>query len=291
MAWIESHQEIAHHPKTKRLAKRLGVSIPTAIGHLHLLWWWALDYAQDGNLTDYSEVEIAEAAGWEGDPSEFVDGLLHCGVNGSFGFLEPDDRAALHIHDWQDYAGRLVQRRQAAIERTRMWRVQKANVTHNERIRCAATVPNSTSIIITGKPDSVVGYEPTESPASETVGTAATVPHIDSPDSPDSPDVSLVWKYYLENIQPHARICPKSRIRTRLKRFSVDQLKEAMDHFRANHWWFTTNRCQGGDWFFKSDSQIDRFLLLPPETSAERDAKNHKGRPSSQFDRPEVETI
>ena len=54
MAWIESHQELANHPKTKRFKRALGISTPQAIGHLHLLWWWALDYAQDGSLAAFS---------------------------------------------------------------------------------------------------------------------------------------------------------------------------------------------------------------------------------------------
>src|SRR5687767_5633894 len=54
MAWIESHQEIARHPKTRKLARLLGGSVPTAIGHLHLLWWWAVDYAEDGWLGKYT---------------------------------------------------------------------------------------------------------------------------------------------------------------------------------------------------------------------------------------------
>ena len=39
MAWIESHQEIWRHPKTKKLARLLSVSVPTAVGHLHGIWY------------------------------------------------------------------------------------------------------------------------------------------------------------------------------------------------------------------------------------------------------------
>lgn len=49
MPWIESHTTIGSHPKTRKLARRLEVSIPEAVGILHLLWhcsataWRALD--------------------------------------------------------------------------------------------------------------------------------------------------------------------------------------------------------------------------------------------------------
>jgi hypothetical protein len=45
MAWIEAHQELAHHPKIRRLARELGVPKAQAIGHLLMLWLWAVSYA------------------------------------------------------------------------------------------------------------------------------------------------------------------------------------------------------------------------------------------------------
>ncbi len=51
MAWIESHQALGQHPKTIRLAAILGrAQMPTVVGHLHYLWWWAFDYARDGRI-------------------------------------------------------------------------------------------------------------------------------------------------------------------------------------------------------------------------------------------------
>lgn len=121
MAWIESHQELGAHPKTKRLARMLNVSLVTTVGHLQFLWWWALNYAQDGSLENYDNCDIADAAGWEGDPDLFVDALLHCGGSNP-GFLDYDDNGMLRVHDWHDYAGRLIDKRKANTERKRMSR-------------------------------------------------------------------------------------------------------------------------------------------------------------------------
>jgi hypothetical protein len=63
MAWIKSEQALASHPKVHLLAKDLGISVPQAVGHLHLLWWWALDYADDGDLTRYRDF-IPSASQW-----------------------------------------------------------------------------------------------------------------------------------------------------------------------------------------------------------------------------------
>lgn len=81
MAWIESHQELWRHPKTKKLARLLGVSVPTVVGHLHGIWYWALDFAQDGDLHQYDPEEIADAALWEGDPGQFIEALVAAGYS------------------------------------------------------------------------------------------------------------------------------------------------------------------------------------------------------------------
>lgn len=104
MAWIESNQEVGRHPKTRKLASLLEVSAVTVVGHLHYLWWWALDFAEDGMLGKYDECDIAEACMWEGDEKLFVDALLKAG------YLDMTEDG-LFIHDWFDYAGRLVTQR------------------------------------------------------------------------------------------------------------------------------------------------------------------------------------
>lgn len=112
MAWIESHQELWRHPKTKKLARLLGASVPTVVGHLHGIWYWALDFAQDGNLHQYDPEEIADAALWEGDPGQFVEALV------AAGYLDQTDDG-LSLHDWYDYAGRLIEQREARREQDR----------------------------------------------------------------------------------------------------------------------------------------------------------------------------
>ena len=112
MAWIESHQGLRDHPKTKRLMRYLAISLPTAIGYLHNFWWWALDHAQDGSLDKYDAYDIADATAWEGDAEMFLKGLVDAG------FID-EENGELFIHDWMDYAGRLIERRQKDAERKR----------------------------------------------------------------------------------------------------------------------------------------------------------------------------
>ena len=105
MAWIESHQEVGRHPKTKKLARLLGVSLPAAVGHLHYLWWWALDFAPSGTLEKFDEYDIADAVHWDGEPEKLVDALT------DVGYLDRDGNGVLRIHDWGEYAGKLLEKR------------------------------------------------------------------------------------------------------------------------------------------------------------------------------------
>lgn len=125
MAWIKSSQELARHPKVKKLARILGINVPQAIGHLHLLWWWALDFAQDGDLSSYEPEDIAEAAGWEGDAAEFVKALVDAKGPSGHGFLDDDD--GLRVHDWEEYAGALLVRRKKNAEYKRASRQRKVS--------------------------------------------------------------------------------------------------------------------------------------------------------------------
>jgi hypothetical protein len=122
VAWIESHQSLLSHHKTRKAARLLGVRPVHLIGHLHALWWWALDYADDGDVSRFDVEDIADAGQWDDDPAAFVDAIVACGPGDAPGFLERTDDGRLLIHDWWDYAGKLVERRRADAERKRSTR-------------------------------------------------------------------------------------------------------------------------------------------------------------------------
>jgi hypothetical protein len=106
MAWLESHQSLANHRKLLRLADLTGVSEVTLIGHLHLLWWWALDnVGPEGSLEGISDRALAVAARWPGDAGQWTQALVMSG------FLDEDSLGVRWLHDWHDYAGKLLERR------------------------------------------------------------------------------------------------------------------------------------------------------------------------------------
>lgn len=110
--WIELHVGLASHPKIARLRRRLGVGVAQAVGHVTLLWAWAVRYAPNGELSRFDADVIADAGGWDDEAGLFVRALI------AAGFLDE----TLAIHDWDAYVGRLIDRREANAERMRQAR-------------------------------------------------------------------------------------------------------------------------------------------------------------------------
>jgi hypothetical protein len=155
MAWIEVHQSLPSHRKTSKLMRALDIKTRAqAVGHLVMLWLWALDNAPTGNLREIDPDDVAEAAGWSGDSGKLLAALEKSG------YLDEDGS----VHDWGAYAGRLIDKRAANAKRNRESRAKKnasrdaesgdaeritsASRAHHERITSAsrdvATVPYRT---------------------------------------------------------------------------------------------------------------------------------------------------
>jgi hypothetical protein len=107
MPWIESHTSLARHPKTLRLARILGIAVPAALGHLHLLWWWAIEYAPDGGVGRFDAADLALACMWDGDEAALLPALQRAG------FVDQDG----NLHDWHALSGKWF----SLVERSRRY--------------------------------------------------------------------------------------------------------------------------------------------------------------------------
>jgi hypothetical protein len=145
MAWVEVHQSLRDHRKVLTIADELALPEPHVAGHLVFLWLWALDNAPDGSLPASARL-IERASGWNGEPGAFMQALIAAGL------LEHDGDN-LRIHDWDDYAGKLIDQRHANADRQRRHRervkavmsdLPTAHITGTSPLRNPATVPNPT---------------------------------------------------------------------------------------------------------------------------------------------------
>ena len=121
MAWIELHQSLFTHRKTMQAAETLDLPEVYVVAHLAALWTWALDNAPDGVLPRSPRI-IAKAAQWTGEPNMLINALFDAG------FLVTSEDGETLIHDWQSYAGKLIDRRKRNAEA-----MKKARADHQEQ--------------------------------------------------------------------------------------------------------------------------------------------------------------
>lgn len=81
------------HPKTKKLAKRIGAA---GCWHLVCLFLWTAANRSDGSLAGMTDEDVELAADWSGDDGAFVAALK------TVGFLD-GTHGAYAIHDWADH--------------------------------------------------------------------------------------------------------------------------------------------------------------------------------------------
>lgn len=239
MAWIESNQELGRHPKTKKFARLLAISLPEAVGYLHYLWWWALDFAQNGNLSKYDAADIADAILWEREPSVLMDALADAG------FVDRDDNGELIIHDWQDYAGRLLDKRRSDADRKKQAR---------NGARKSATVPLDKHEPSEGCPTTESGMSvgcPTDGAGNSTVpNSTITVPEGNNPPiSPLAHDTTKsnlqdgrfteFWDVYPKKVGKEA--ARKSWTRIKPNKELHAKILEAISRAKLSEQWRTEN--------------------------------------------------
>lgn len=86
------------HPKVKKIARILEISISHAVGILEVLWHFTAKYAIAGDVGRFDDEEIADAVYWEGDAKKLVEALVDAT------WLDKSETHRLVIHDWFDHA-------------------------------------------------------------------------------------------------------------------------------------------------------------------------------------------
>lgn len=176
MAWLRLEASFGRHPKTKRLARRLGLDLLQVRGLLVGLWVWALEFAPDGDLRSYDAEAIADGCGWlevvpDGDPADLVKELEAVGLLDASG-------GGWVVHDWWDYAGSLK-----AAHAQRAKRAKKAEQSRD----CPGTVPVQTQDSTPGRTRRTDGQDRTDG-RDRTDGQAEGQLALTSPpSSPPSP--------------------------------------------------------------------------------------------------------
>ena len=122
MAWIEVHQHLKEHRKTRKFKNLMGISRAQAMGHLVMLWLWGIDNTDDcGIIQDADYDDIAIACDYHGDSQVIVNSLIEAG------FLEKEGADKLFIHDFEDYIGRLRKYKERHREAQKRYSMKSKN--------------------------------------------------------------------------------------------------------------------------------------------------------------------
>jgi hypothetical protein len=239
MPWIESHSVLGRHRKIKGLARQLDISVPQAIGHIHLLWHAAIEQAEDGDLSRWSESAIAECASFEHDPKTF---LLSLQENG---FL--DGRI---IHDWLEYVGRYLTTKYKTRNKTQLSKIWRKH----------------------GK---IYGREVPREALGKAQGST-TLPYLTLPNKKKdkkipagltpyfhNPETALVYGYYKKRLGASSRKQDALRsIEKRLSELPAVDLIVAIARY-VNHPGLEKKYVKDCANFFGEDAAYEKFLEIP----------------------------
>ncbi|MEK5182152.1 hypothetical protein [Paenibacillus odorifer] len=108
--WIKSYQATDRDPITRRFCRSTGLSTPAAVGTLHMLWWWVLDWAQDGDISKYHDIDIADAVSFEGEPEVLMRALIDAGY-------VVENQSGREIANWFKIGGQIIESKKKDAER------------------------------------------------------------------------------------------------------------------------------------------------------------------------------
>lgn len=189
MAWIESHQKLEKSGKLLLLSELLRINKYQAIGHLHSLWWWCLDNAEDGDVTRFSAVTLGRVTGW----SDFVKEVFIPGFprnEESFfkaclqaGFIDKAGKRHI-VHNWQEYTDRYFK----MLENTRRNREQT-----RERVRQFRERHGNADVTPLRNAHETPGNAPTKPNLTKPYQTKRIKPPDDSPPLEKVKRLDYVW--------------------------------------------------------------------------------------------------
>lgn len=144
MAWIESHQNLEDHPKVMLLMQKTGWNLDECIGRLHRLWWWALKYAEDGDLSKYDCSQFLVRLDPNKDPKELFHMLKEVSLVENNGML----------HDWLDYAGRYLTAKYRTSKPNKLKDLHKKHKSANSRTKVGQKSAHLTNLTnLTNQPN------------------------------------------------------------------------------------------------------------------------------------------
>lgn len=199
------------HPKTLDLAGILDVPVYVAVGILESIWQFAMQHAKRGDLGRHRDQAIARAIGWERPADTLVNALVDAG------WLDRCDCHRLKIHDWPSHADQGVARSDEvkAVGWLECYQRKASG-------KLAGSQQGTSEEL-----DSVDGGDTSVGVGGGDDGGGAVA------DTVPADEVIDYWSQQTGH-KVRVRTDKREKIRTRLKAFTVGELKRAVDGAKAH---------------------------------------------------------
>lgn len=197
-----------NHHKTKRLHREFGDS---GIVSLWKLWSYCAVHQQDGDLSKWDTVLFQIACERDTDCMQFVERLASKEVQ----FLDKNEHGKYSIHDWREHQPWVY----FAKDRSEIAR-------ENVKKRWLNKGKNTSGIPVVNEPNTI-GNTPSPSPSPKIL-RKATAPN---------PEIRVVIDYFSDQYKIKFGNRPllggkdAALVKMRLRSFTADGLKKAIDHF------------------------------------------------------------
>ena len=207
MAWIQVHQQLKDHRKLLAAADELEIEPAHMLGLLISFWLWALDNAPSGSLEGISNRMIARAAQWSGEPDVFVAAMAHAGL------LDEEMPGNLEIHDWYEYAGKLIDQREAEKNRSRRRRAAAGATSPSDDRRTTAGRPPDDQQKTAGRVDQTTPDQTIPKQSTPTKGDPPPNPQTETKPDAQERRFAEFWAEYPKKVGKKAALTSWKRLK------------------------------------------------------------------------------
>lgn len=272
MAWIQVHQQLKDHRKLLAAADELEIEPAHMLGLLISFWLWALDNAPSGSLEGISNRMIARAAQWSGEPDVFVAAMAHAGL------LDEEAPGNLEIHDWYEYAGKLIDQREAEKNRSRRRRAAAGAASPSDDRRTTAGQPPDDQQKTAGRVDQTIPDQTIPKQSTPTKGDPPPNPQTETKPDTQERRFAEFWTEYPKKVGKKAALTSWKRLKPDADLF--ERIMQAVAIAKNSEQW---NR-EGGRFIPNPSTWINQGRWddeLPAAGAFQQQPRGNSGKPDT----------
>lgn len=229
MAWRKLEDTFHSDRKIRKLARELTIPEPHAAGYVVTLWTWALLHAKDGDLSKFDIDDIEYGAKWDGEHGMFFNACV------TTRFIDAEPSGGMFLHNWITRGGSFADAQRKRLEYQKKGKSLQDSPGVSRR---KSESPGKSALEESRVEENRREY--TRAPAAGEPAGQTDLILVDAPKS-DRDDIQEVWRHYRTHHPRVPEVLASKRreyrlIRERLKDYSADDLRVAIDGYHRSPW-------------------------------------------------------